>query len=83
MAFAADFRFNIIPRLNHLTRVHGLFVACGLDGFDEAWQEIYAEARRCGANHLSDAVQDDLREWITTTLLTQTVAAERRHGLTW
>ena len=81
MSFAEQYRADVVPRLARIARVQGLFLACGLTGFDEAWGEVFAEARRLGALHLPEALRDDLMAWVTSTVLAETIEAENRHGI--
>ena len=74
--FAATFRELVIPDLTRMIAARGLFLALGLSGWSEAYDEVLDEASRRGALHLPDAVFRQLEDWISDELLKASTAAE-------
>ena len=71
-AFAEHFRAYIGPRLRYSCRLHGLRVAAGEEGYNEAYRAIDALAIHLGASHLSPQLRTDLADtlhgWLGNTI---------------
>ena len=73
--FAADFRRLVMPVLaSEITRLAAELADDRLS-FGEAMAELMSLAHRRGAGYLPDQVHDDLREWLSTTLLDEACRA--------
>jgi len=73
--FAADFRRLVMPVLAlEITRLAAELADDRLS-FGEAMAELMSLAHRRGAGYLPDQVHDDLREWLSTTLLDEACRA--------
>ena len=74
--FAAAFRELVTPDLARMCCARGLFIALGVSGWNEAFAEVVAEARRRGAGHLPAHAFAQLEEWVAATLLAAVDKAE-------
>lgn len=69
MTFAAAFREHVQPDLKRLCRVQGLLVALERRSFAEAYEAVFADARRRGALMLPADLFAGLENWITCSIL--------------
>lgn len=79
--FATDFRAHVVPVIQReITRLAGDMADNAIE-FPEAMAELLHLAQRRGAGYLPDAIYDDLREWISVTLLDEATLAEDARDL--
>lgn len=79
--FAVDFRAHVVPIMQReIARLAGDMAADEIT-FPEAMAELMDLAQRRGAGYLPDAIYDDLREWISVTLLDEAILAEDARAL--
>lgn len=68
MTFSEAFRQHVVPDIQRLCRVHGLFLALDRTTFTDAYDEVMSVARRRGAGHLPPN-SDPLEDWIMRSIL--------------
>ena len=79
--FAADFRRLVTPVLTReIFRLAGELADDRLS-FGEAMAELMALAWRRGAGYLPEDLQDELSDWLSTTLLDEACMAEDAQAL--
>lgn len=76
--FAATYREIVMPDLRRACQGQALSLARGRCSFTEAYDAVFALARRRGALHLPTNLLADLEGWIDTTLLRTVVDIETR-----
>jgi hypothetical protein len=74
--FAATFRELVTPDLARMCRARGVFIALGMNGWGESFDEVMTEALHRGAIHLPAVVFEQLEEWVATSLLRAITAAD-------
>lgn len=62
MTFASAFRDHVTPDLRRQARVQGFLLALDRISFEEAYQTVFAIARKRGACHLNEAAFHDLQD---------------------
>lgn len=77
MTFPDAFREHVAPKLSHMMRVGGAFVACGSDDYGAVVDRVLREAYRLGAYRLPEGTQEDLQDWIFGTVLREIDRAEQ------
>ncbi len=80
MTFAVHFRELVTPRLRNLAAAEALCVVKRVQGFNDAWDAVWAHARDHGAVYLPTHMIDQLDDWICTTLLTEIDRLEKDGG---
>ena len=78
MAFADDFRAEVVPRLSAEMRFQALQIALDLTGWEDAASTVGAVARKGGSGLLGSDHQERLSDWIDRTLFREEIAAEAR-----
>lgn len=78
--FAAHFREHVTPRLRNLAAAEAMCVVRRVQGFNEAWDAIWAYARNHGAVYLPAHLIDELDDWICRALLTEIDRLEKDGG---
>lgn len=74
--FAVAFRELVTPDLARMCRARGVFIALGMNGWGESFDEVMTEALHRGASHLPADVFVQLEEWVAMSLLRAITKAE-------
>lgn len=78
MSFADDFRVMVVPRLKAATEAQGFLLGLDQTDFTDAHASVHVAASKRGAALLPDNVRADLDDWISASLLRESVKAEPR-----
>jgi hypothetical protein len=76
VSFAEQFWLHLRPSLTRLTIAEARCVAAGVETYGNAWSVVMDYARNRGALHLPVPDQDELIDWIGTTLCLAILEAE-------
>ena len=68
-SFAQHYRALVLPQLARLAKAEAACIAAGVEDYPDAMAVLYRHARALGMGFLPESLQDQLDDWMASTLL--------------